>query len=58
MDYKLETYLKIARLFLEDDDPVKAEAYIKRASLLQAESKNEQLHIHYKVIIVFWVHGL
>ncbi|XP_033097126.1 COP9 signalosome complex subunit 4-like [Anneissia japonica] len=49
VDYKLETYLKIARLYLEDDDPVQAEAYIKRASLLQAESKNEQLHIHYKV---------
>ncbi|XP_038060108.1 COP9 signalosome complex subunit 4-like [Patiria miniata] len=49
VDYKLETYLKIARLYLEDDDPVNAEAYIKRASLLQAESTNEQLHIHYKV---------
>ena len=35
VDYKLETYLKIARLFLEDDDPIQAEAYINRASLLQ-----------------------
>lgn len=49
VDYKLETYLKIARLYLEDDDPVQAEAFINRASLLQAESKNEQLQIHYKV---------
>lgn len=49
MDYKLETYLKIARLYLEDDDPVQAEAFINRASLLQAESKNEQLQIYYKV---------
>ncbi|XP_071494582.1 COP9 signalosome complex subunit 4-like, partial [Diadema antillarum] len=49
VDYKLETYLKIARLYLEDDDPVEAEVYIKRASMLQAESKNEQLHILYKV---------
>ncbi|XP_030835450.1 COP9 signalosome complex subunit 4 isoform X2 [Strongylocentrotus purpuratus] len=49
VDYKLETYLKIARLYLEDDDPVEAEVYIKRASMLQAESKSEQLHIHYKV---------
>ncbi|CAG0889535.1 unnamed protein product [Darwinula stevensoni] len=49
VDYKLETYLKIARLYLEDDDPVQAEAYINRASLLQAESKNEQLQIYYKV---------
>uniref|UniRef100_A0A8L2Q0P3 COP9 signalosome complex subunit 4 n=1 Tax=Rattus norvegicus TaxID=10116 RepID=A0A8L2Q0P3_RAT len=32
-----------------DDDPVQAEAYINRASLLQNESTNEQLQIHYKV---------
>ncbi|XP_049802081.1 COP9 signalosome complex subunit 4 isoform X1 [Schistocerca nitens] len=63
VDYKLDTYLKIARLYLEDDDPVQAEAYINRASLLQlfsltnfcrpfhiqAESRNEQLQIYYKV---------
>ncbi|XP_014239527.1 COP9 signalosome complex subunit 4 [Cimex lectularius] len=49
VDYKLETYMKIARLYLEDYDPVQAEAYINRASLLQAESKNEQLQIYYKV---------
>uniref|UniRef100_T1JPH2 COP9 signalosome complex subunit 4 n=1 Tax=Strigamia maritima TaxID=126957 RepID=T1JPH2_STRMM len=49
VDYKLETYLKIARLYLEDDDPVQAEAYINRASLLQAETTNEQLQIYYKV---------
>lgn len=35
LDYKLETYLKIARLYLEDDDPVQAESFINRASLLQ-----------------------
>ena len=28
--YKLETYLKIARLYLEDEDPVQGEAYINR----------------------------
>ncbi|KAK6627823.1 COP9 signalosome complex subunit 4 [Polyplax serrata] len=49
VEYKLETYLKIARLYLEDDDPLQAEAYINRASLLQAESKNEELQIYYKV---------
>ncbi|KAL1497633.1 hypothetical protein ABEB36_008559 [Hypothenemus hampei] len=48
-DYKLDTYLKIARLYLEDDDPVQAEAYINRASILQADSKNEQLQVYYKV---------
>lgn len=49
MDYKLETYLKIARLYLEDDDSVQAEAFINRASMLQADTKNEELQILYKV---------
>jgi COP9 signalosome complex subunit 4 len=48
-EYKLETYLKVARLYLEDEDPVQAEAYINRASLLQAESNRVDLQIHYKV---------
>ncbi|XP_015784297.1 COP9 signalosome complex subunit 4 [Tetranychus urticae] len=48
-DYKLETYLKIARLYLEDEDPVQAEAFINRASMLQASTQNEQLQVHYKV---------
>ena len=48
-DYKLKTYLKIARLYLENEDPVQAEAYINRASLLQADSQNEELQIYYKV---------
>jgi len=47
-DYKLETYLKVARLYLEDEDPVQAEAYINRASLLQAESTKDDLQIRYK----------
>lgn len=49
VDYKLETYLKIARLYLEDDDPVQAEAYINRASLLQGETKKTELQVLYKV---------
>jgi len=49
VDYKLETYLKIARLYLEFEDAINAEAFINRASLLQNESKNEQLQIYYKV---------
>lgn len=56
VDYKLDTYLKIARLYLEDDDPVQAEAYINRASLLQNESSNEQLQIHYKVNTYLYAH--
>lgn len=57
-DYKLETYLKIARLFLEDEDANQADAYINRASLLQAESKNEELQILYKVFGLAHVHNL
>jgi hypothetical protein len=44
--------LKIARLYLEDADPVQAEAYINRASLLQTDSQNHELQIHYKVIYI------
>ena len=51
-DYKLSTYLKIARLYLEDEDPVQAEMYINRASMLQAESTSEELQIMYKVVVV------
>ncbi|XP_031553705.1 COP9 signalosome complex subunit 4-like [Actinia tenebrosa] len=49
VDYKLETYLRIAQLYLEDDDPVQADAYLNRASLLHADTKNESLQILYKV---------
>jgi COP9 signalosome complex subunit 4 len=49
VDYKLETYLKIARLFLEDDDATMAESFINRASMLQTDTKNENLQILYKV---------
>ncbi|KAL1396798.1 hypothetical protein pipiens_010255 [Culex pipiens pipiens] len=49
LDYKLETYLKIARLYLEDEDPVQAEAFINRASILQADSKDEKLQILFEV---------
>lgn len=49
VNYKLETYMKIARLYLEDDDPVQAEAFINRASHLQADSDDERLQVYYKV---------
>ena len=49
-EMRLETYLKIAQLFLEDEDPVQAEIYINRASLLQKpDMKNEKLLILFKV---------
>lgn len=49
IDYKLETYLKIARLYLEDDDPVQAEAFINRASLLQVISFSYKLIFNYLI---------
>jgi len=49
VDYKLETYLKIARLYLEDEDPVQGEAYINRAAQLQTQTKDSRLQILYKV---------
>lgn len=49
LDYKLETYLKIARLYLEDEDPVQGEAYINRAAQLQTQTRNDHLQVIYKV---------
>lgn len=49
VDYKLETYLKIARLYLEDEDHIQGEAFINRSTPLQAKTKNEELQIVYKV---------
>lgn len=46
--YKLKTYLKIASLFLKDDDSAQAEFYINRASLLQTETTDEELQVLYK----------
>merc|ERR1712002_173284 len=47
-DYKLGTYLKIARLYLENEDTANAESYVNRASLLQSETQNLELQITYK----------
>ncbi|XP_019856749.1 PREDICTED: COP9 signalosome complex subunit 4-like isoform X1 [Amphimedon queenslandica] len=48
-DFKMEVYLKITQLYLEDENHVSAEAYLNRAGLLQAEVSKGQLHIIYKV---------
>lgn len=45
----METYLKIAQLYLEEQNHVSAEAYINRAALLQSETKNKELQTIYKV---------
>jgi len=46
--YKLETYLRIAKLYMEDEDPVQGEAYINRAAQLQSQTKEEKLQIQFK----------
>ena len=42
-EYKLKQNIRIAMLYLEDEDAVNAEAYIKKASSLIAGSKVRQV---------------
>jgi len=48
-EYKVNIYVKIAQLFLEDDESVLAEAYINRASELISQCKDDMLKLRYKV---------
>jgi len=43
VQYKLETYLKVARLYLEVEDDVQSEAYINRAAQLVPQTKEETI---------------
>lgn len=47
-EYKLQKNIQIAMLYLEDDDAVSAETYIKKASSLLSACKNEELELQYK----------
>lgn len=47
--YKLSKCVHIARLYLEDDDAVNAEIFIKKASFLVSSSHDEALNLEYKV---------
>ena len=47
--YKLAKNVKIAMLYLEDDDPVSAEMFIKKASSLLTSTKDPTLELQYKV---------
>ncbi len=47
----MEIYLRIAQLYLEEQDHVAAEAYINRAALLQSEVDRSDLQIIYKVCV-------
>ncbi|CAD6210031.1 unnamed protein product [Miscanthus lutarioriparius] len=46
---KLSKCVQIARLYLEDDDAVNAEAFINKASFLVTSSHQEVLNLQYKV---------
>lgn len=46
---KLETYIRIVRLLLEDEDSVQAETYQKRAGLLINSTQRRELQLGYKL---------
>lgn len=49
--YKLSKSIKIAMLYLEDDDPVNAEMYIKKASSLIGNCKvHEHCLLHTQLL--------
>jgi len=48
-EYKVNIYVKIAQLYLEDDESVQAEAYINRASELIHQCRDDLLKLRYKV---------
>ncbi|KAH9610998.1 hypothetical protein KSS87_013229 [Heliosperma pusillum] len=47
--YKLSKCVQIARLYLEDDDAVNAEAFINKASFMVSNSRDEVLNLQYKL---------
>ena len=47
-NYKVEKYIKIAQLYLEDEEPVSAETFINRASLLINEETEPSLRLLHK----------
>eukprot|EP00123_Amoebidium_parasiticum_P014127 comp22346_c0_seq1/m.33253 comp22346_c0_seq1/g.33253 ORF comp22346_c0_seq1/g.33253 comp22346_c0_seq1/m.33253 type:complete len:402 (-) comp22346_c0_seq1:277-1482(-) len=49
VDSKLDIYLKIAQLYLEDEENVHAEAYLNRASAIVTDTKDPRLKLKHKV---------
>lgn len=49
-EYKGNIYVKIAQLYLEEEESVNAETYINRASVLMADVKDPLLILRFKVI--------
>eukprot|EP01117_Protostelium_nocturnum_P008432 TRINITY_DN3016_c0_g1_i2.p1 TRINITY_DN3016_c0_g1~~TRINITY_DN3016_c0_g1_i2.p1 ORF type:complete len:259 (+),score=96.31 TRINITY_DN3016_c0_g1_i2:734-1510(+) len=48
-DYKVNIYIKIAQLYLEEEESVDAEKYVNRASEMIHQVKSDELKLRYKV---------
>jgi len=48
-EYKVNIYVKIAQLYLEDEEAVQADIYINRAAVLVHSCKDPMLQLRYKV---------
>ncbi|KAI8991488.1 hypothetical protein BDF20DRAFT_904121 [Mycotypha africana] len=48
-DYKLQVYVRIVRLLLEEDEAVQAESYLNRAALLLPSSNDPLLNLTFKL---------
>ncbi len=48
-NYKVEKYIRIAMLYLQDDESVSAETFLNRASVLINEDTSEGLKLQHKV---------
>lgn len=48
-EYKLDVYIRIVRMLLEEEDNVSAEAYLNRAALIVHTVKDPELLLHFKM---------
>ncbi|GAA5823014.1 hypothetical protein JCM3770_005379 [Rhodotorula araucariae] len=48
-EYKLKVYIRIVRLFLEEDDSTSADAYFNRASLLSSAATDLETQLQFKL---------
>lgn len=47
-DHKVDKYVKIAQLYLEEDEHFEAERFITKASVLMPDVKDQTIHVRYK----------
>lgn len=48
-DYKLKVYIRIVRLFLEEEDSTSADTYFNRASLLAHSAQDLETQLQFKL---------